>query len=192
MHQLILLILIIIAFGSCSQGQMILDNLVAKQDSVRFKNFISRWDIHFNDNWVFESANIQEIDHFENGYVLEWTKEDNGIKHLRGYVFDLNSKFIRAYEQRFVNDTLLSQGEVHLEDRQVEYIAQVIINKSSLKKEGVYWDYDVDGYHFEIYQNGVLSCIYKTINLNHYYMLFEDENQNDIELVSGLDCLEKN
>ena len=188
--------LLIALFYSCqahdkktTSGQNTPVNFVSKKKEAGLKTFIKQWDIHFTNNWVLEKENIEELDHFKMGYVLEWTKTENGVKYSREYVFELDSQFVSAHEQRFVSDTLLSQGYVEFKNKEISYIIQVIINKGSLKKENSYWEYDVDGYFYEIYENGMLSCSYKTIHLNDYYMLFEKKNKHKIELVTGKDCL---
>ncbi len=170
-------------------GQTKLKEWVSKSDTASLKVFVLNSDIHFGKEWILEKANVEEIDHFKNGYVLEWTKTASNIKYLRTYTFDLNSQFISSHEQRFLKDTLLSQGPIEFKNKAIQYITQVIINKKSLKKVNDYWDYEVDGYYYEIYESGKLSCIYKTIHLNHYYMLFEKSNKNKIELTRGNDCL---
>lgn len=158
-------------------------------DTTSLRAFILKSDIHFDKEWTLEKANVEEIDHFKNGYVIKWAKTVSKVKYLRTYIFDLSSTFISSHEQRFINDTLLSQGPVEFKKKTIQYISQVIINKKSLKKANDYWDYDVDGYNYEIYDNGKLSCIYKTVHLNHYYMLFEKSNKDKIELTKGEDCL---
>jgi len=170
-------------------GQNRLNELISKNDTAGLKSFVLESDIHFANNWTLEKANIEEIDHFEHGYVLTWVKTVNNIQYLRTYVFDLNSKFVRSYEQRFFKDSLLSQGPVEFKNKTILYIEQVIINKKSLKKSDGYWNYKVDGYSYEIYDGDKLACIYKTIPLNHYYMLFEKSNKDKIELTTGNDCL---
>ena len=195
MHQIIYTIIIFL-LCSCkdpkfktSSEHYTAVSLFSKQKEVELKTFIKKWDIYFNDNWILNKEDIEEIDHFLNGYVIEWTKTENSIKYLRTYVFRIDSQFVSAYEERLVNDTLLSQGEIKFEKKEISYITQVIINKASLKKKNSYWDYEVEGYFYEIYNKGILSCIYKTIHLNHYHMLFEKENKSKIELVKGKDCL---
>jgi hypothetical protein len=165
-------------------------NSVSNKNEVKVRALINKSDIHFEDNWILEKENVEEIDHFKKGIVLDWTKTENDVKYLRSYVFELDSQFVRAYEQRFINDTLLSQGGIEFKNKEINYISQVIINKQSLKKVDSYWNYDVDGYFYEIYKDGKLSCIYKTIHLNHYYMLFEKKNKGQIELIKGNDCLD--
>ena len=176
-------------FGQTPFGKAPLDTWVSKKDTAALKTFVLKSDHNFAKDWSLEKANIEEIDHFKNGYVIKWTKTVSNVKYLRAYTFDLNSKFVSSHEQRFFNDTLLSQGPVEFKDNSIQYITQVIINKKSLKKEIDYWNYEVDGYYYEIYENGKLSCIYKTVHLNHYYMLFEKANKNKIELTKGNDCL---
>jgi hypothetical protein len=188
--------LLILLFCSCqNQGKKttselnVPDNLVSKKKEGELRTLIKQSDIHFTENWILDKDSIEEIDHFKKGYVLGWTKTENGVKYVREYVFELDSQFVRAYEQRFSSDTLLSQGQIEFKDREISYISQVIINKESLKKVNSYWEYDVDGYFFEIYEAGMLRCIYRTIHLNHYYMLFEKKNKDKIELTRGNDCL---
>jgi len=165
------------------------DSLITSSSEFKLRNLIKQSDIHFSDNWILDKDSIEEIDHFKKGYVLSWRKTDNDVKYVRSYVFELDSQFVRAYEQRFINDTLLSQGQVEFKNKTVQYIRQVIINKKSLTKSNGFWDYEVDGYYYEIYDSGKLSCIYKTVHLNHYYMLFERSNRDKIELTKGNDCL---
>jgi len=189
MRHSFLFILIALTVQNQLFGQNSLKTLVSKKDTAALKTFILKSDIHFENDWILEKANIEEIDHFENGYVLTWAKTLSNIKYLRTYVFNLDSKFVSSYEQRFLLDTLLSQGPVEFKNETIQYIIQVIINKKSLKKLNDYWDYEVDGYFYEIYDKGKQACIYKTIHLNHYYMLFEKSNKNKIELIKGNDCL---
>jgi hypothetical protein len=189
MQYLILFTITFFIGGIDTTGQNALGNSVSKKDTVLLKAFVKRWDIYFDSDWTLDKANSEEIDHFENGYVLTWTRLINNVKYLRTYVFGLNSQFVRSHEQRFIKDTLLSQGPVEFKNKAIHHITQVIINKRSLKKLNLYWNYDVDGYFYEIYENGKLSCIYKTIHLNHYYMLFEKANKDKIDLVTGKDCL---
>ena len=123
------------------------------------------------------------------GYVLTWHKKIDGLLIERSYSFDQTSKFAYAHEQRFLNDTLLSQGPLYLKGDTLEYISQVIPEKKSLNyKDGSYWEYKVDYYTYEIFRNGALSCIYKAKNRNLYAMLFESR-ADKIELVKGSDCL---
>jgi hypothetical protein len=171
------------------RGQTLLEVLISKKDLAALKTFVLKSDIHFAKNWALEKANIEEIDHFENGYVLTWTKTVNNIRYLRTYVFNLNSKFVSSHEQRFLRDTLLSQGSIEFKNKTIQYISQVIINKKSLKKLNGNWNYEVDGYNYEIYDSGKLACIYKTVHLNYFYMLFEKSNKDKIELTKGNDCL---
>jgi len=176
-------------FGQSPFGKAPLDTWVSKKDSAALRTFILEFDLHFAKEWSLENANVEEIDHFKNGYVLRWTKTVSNIKYLRAYTFDINAKFVSSHEQRFLNDTLFSQGPVEFKHNAIQYITQVIINQKSLKKENNYWNYEVDGYYYEIYENGELLCIYKTVHLNHYYMLFEKLNKDKIELTKGNDCL---
>lgn len=189
MRHLILFTITVLITTITTSGQNALDNLVSKNDTTGLKAFVKKSDIHFTSDWALNKVMIEDIDHFEKGYVLAWEKSTNKITHFRTYVFGLNSQFVRAYEQRFANDTLLSQGPVEFKNKSILYITQVIINKKSLKKENSYWNYEVDGYLYEIYENGKLSCVYKTTYLNHYSMLFEKANKDKVELVTGKDCL---
>jgi hypothetical protein len=165
------------------------NNSVSKGNEGELRNLIKKSDIHFAENWILEKNSLEEIDHFKQGRVVSWTNTENNVKYVRSYVFELDSQFVRAYEQRFINDTLLSQGGIEFKNKEINYISQVIINKQSLKKVNSYWEYDVDGYFYEIYEGGKLSCIYRTIPLNHYYMLLEKSNKDKIELTKGNDCL---
>jgi len=189
MRHILLFIFVILFAQTIVCGQTKLETWVSKRDAQALKAFVLQSDLYFAKNWTLEKANVEQIDHFKNGYVLTWTKTVSNIKYLRTYVFDLDSQFFSSHEQRFLGDTLLSQGPVEFKNKGIQYITQVIINKKSLKKANGNWDYEVDGYYYEIYDNGNLSCIYKTVHLNHYYMLFEKSNKDKFVLAKGNDCL---
>lgn len=101
-----------------------MDKWVSKKDTAALKIFVLKSDIYFANDWTLEKANVEEIDHFKNGYVLTWAKTVSKIKYLRTYVFDLNSQFIRSHEQRFLSNTLLSQGPVEFKNKSILYITQ--------------------------------------------------------------------
>jgi hypothetical protein len=136
----------LILVEACASESNRLDRLVARRDTIGLRLFLKKWDTDFVDDWRLKSAGMEEIGHFERGLVLEWSKNNHDTLRSRSYVFDMASKFVDAHEKRFLNDTLLSQGEVYFENRQVRFIRQVIINKNSLKKEDSRWYYDVEGY----------------------------------------------
>lgn len=188
--------LLILTFCSCQHGREnnisvsnIADNSFTRKKEANLRALIKLTDANFSDNWILEKESIEEIDHFKNGYVLDWTMTENDIKYVRSYVFELDSQFVSSYEQRFYKDTLISQGPVEFVNNTIKYIQQVIINKKSLRKLNGHWEYKLDGYYYEIYENGKPSCIYKTDHLNHFYMLFEKPNNDKIKLTSGNDCL---
>jgi hypothetical protein len=172
-----------------SRAQPILDKLIDNQEPKALLAFQKNVDRFFASDWVFKSLTAAEIDHFKKGYVLAWRKQVNGLLIDRQYVFSSDSKLAYVYEQRFLHDTLFSQGPVFFKGDTVTHIIQVVPQKKSLRlKEGKYWDYKVDFYTYEIFRTGTLSCIYKTKSRNHYEMLF-DKRRDKIELLSGDDCL---
>lgn len=150
--------------------------------------FQKKIDNNFSEDWVFDSLRIENINHGEKGYLLTWGKKVEDLEIWRTYTFKLNHEFVNAYEQRFLNDTLYSQGYIFYKDNSIDYIIQVKPKKETLHKNLGYWDYDVDHYIYEIYENGILSCIYKVAGRNHYYMLFQKRKEK-IELLKGNDCL---
>src|SRR5688572_29054768 len=95
---------------SITQGQ--LDSFVKAHDWTLIKDFQKFWDKDFEDNWLLNDASLEEIDHFKNGYVLTWQKMIGTTKIIRRYTFDLKSNFVNAHEERFQNDSLVSQGFV--------------------------------------------------------------------------------
>ena len=122
-----------------------------------------------------------EIDHFKPGYILTWSRKFDGLLIERSYSFDLVSTLAYTHEQRFSNDTLISQGFVHYKGDTLDYISQAITKKHSL-------EFKVEEYSYEVYKNGALSCVYNTKHRNHYEMLFE-KRPDKVELVKGDDCL---
>lgn len=181
--------IIVILSCLCAEAQIGLDKLIKNQDPKALFAFQKKTDRFFSDDWTFQSLTAQEIDHFKMGYVLTWQKKMDGLLIERSYSFDQASKFAYAHEQRFLHDTLLSQGPLYFRGDALNYIIQVVPDKKSLNfKDGNYWDYKVDYYTYEIFQNGALSCIYKAKNRNHYEMLFESR-ADTVELMKGNDCL---
>jgi hypothetical protein len=166
-----------------------LDSLVKSRNKNQLAEFQKTIDKDFSNEWSLKNAAVEEIDHFTNGYVLRWQMTKEGVTIDRTYTFNLKSVFISAHEQRFRKDSLISQGPVHLKDKRIDYITQVIPQQGSLKLKNNYWDYEVDSYHHEVYKNGKLSCTYKAKNLNHFGMLLEAKNKGKAELISGDDCL---
>jgi hypothetical protein len=181
-------IIVILSFLP-AEAQVGLDKLIKNQEPKALLAFQKKTDRFFSNDWVFKNLTAQEIDHFKMGYVLTWQKKMDGLLIQRSYLFDNASKFAYAHEHRFLNDTLFSQGSLYLKGDTLNYFIQVIPEKKSLNyKNGSYWDYKVDYYTYEIFQNGALSCIYKVKKRNHYEMLFESR-ADKIELVKGNDCL---
>src|SRR5688500_3360825 len=100
-------IILIFLFCSCQNHEEkqtpelnVSDGIVWNKKERELRTFIKQTDIHFGENWVLEKDSVEEIDHFENGLVLTWTKSENGIKYVRYYVFELDSQFVSAYEER--------------------------------------------------------------------------------------------
>lgn len=158
-----------------------LDKLIKNPDSKLLNQFQTKVDRFFGNDWKYESLTAEEIDHFKKGYVLTWSKKVDSLVIKRSYSFDLASKLYYTHEQRFLGDKLISQGFVHFKGDTLDYINVAFTETPST-------DFNVAGYSYEIYKNGVLSCVYKSKSRNHYDMLFQNRTDK-VELVKGEDCL---
>jgi hypothetical protein len=182
------LFVILLGVNSCYINSQIVSSLFEIKDRGTLLNFQRGTDKDFSEDWTFDTLKIENINHWEKGYLLTWTKKKDELLIKRTYAFGLDLRFVNAHEQRFYNDSLYSQGFIYYKNNSIDYIIQVIPQKESIILNNGYWDYDVDYYIYEIYKDGILSCVYKTTGRNHYYMLFQKRKEK-VELVQGDDCL---
>ncbi|MFV0537022.1 MAG: hypothetical protein ACK5M3_06555 [Dysgonomonas sp.] len=180
--------LVLLGINCCCIKSQVVSSLFEIRDRGVLLNFQKGIDGEFSEDWSFDTLKIENIDHWEEGYLLTWMKKEDKLLIKRTYSYDLNLKFVNAHEQRFCNDTLSSQGYIYYKNNSIDYIIQAVPRKESLISNNGYWDYDVDYYIYEIYKDGILSCVYKVKGRNHYYMLFQ-KRKDKIELVQGDDCL---
>jgi len=174
----------------CEKNERTLSNFETMPvDTITLHDLVKKFDKYFTDDWTFKSLTKELVNHWEYGYVLRWQRKVSKFVINRSYTFDLRSNFIRAGESRYLNDTLYSQGHLYFENERLKYIVQARIVKKPLVYDGTKWlNINVEFYTYEIYENGEVSCVYKTQNRNHYSLLFEKKDE-EIELIKGSDCL---
>ena len=137
------------------------EKLLEKRDTLRIIKHIRKFDSDFSSNWKLNKIETKaEIDHFKFGYNIEWIKKKSDTIIYRTYTFDIDGNYYYGFEQRELNDK--------------------VIKKNILS---------VGAYEFELYKKGKLISIYRTRYLNHFHMLTEEKNKDEVELIYGIDFL---
>jgi len=159
------------------------EKLIEKKDTLRIIKHLRKFDSDFSPNWKLNEIETKvEIDHFKFGYNIEWIKKKSDTIIYRTYTFDIDGNFYYGFEQREFNDKLVSRGGIEIEKGTLKYIRQFYPER----EKNVF---SVGAYEFELYKNGKLISIYRTRYLNHYYMLTEEKNKDEVELIYGIDYL---
>lgn len=159
-------------------------------NSTKTLQFQKLWDKHFSNDWTLIDVKEADVDHFQPGIVITWTRTESGIVRKRSYSYTSDLQFHSAHEQRFKGDSLYCQGHVKVKDKSITSIGLVYPVKQSLRIDSLgFWNYSVDYYVFEIYDNGKMECKYQTKWVNRYDDLFLNRNKSKIKSVDGRDCL---
>ena len=159
-------------------------------NTTKTLQFQKLWDKEFSDDWRLIDIKKTDIDHFQPGIMITWTRMESGIMRKRSYSYTSDLQFYSAHEQRFKGDSLYCQGHVKIKDKSVTSIGLVYPVKQSLRIDSLgFWDYSVDYYVYEIYDKGKIECQYQSKWVNRYEDLFLDKNKSKIKSVDGRDCL---
>jgi hypothetical protein len=160
-----------------------LEKLIEKKDTLSLVKHHRKFDADFSSDWKLNKTKKRvDIDHYKFGYKFEWFKKKSDTTIYRTYTFDLNGNFYYGHEQRELNDKLVSRGEIVLEKARLKYIRQVYPKEIQPK-------FIVDYYEFELFDDGKLVAIYRADYLNHFNMLTDEKNRDNIKLVYGIDYL---
>lgn len=159
------------------------EKLLEKRDTLRIIKHIRKFDSDFSSNWKLNKIETKaEIDHFKFGYNIEWIKKKSDTIIYRNYTFDIDGNYYYGFEQRELNDKVISRGGIEIENGTLKYIRQFYPER----KKNIL---SVGAYEFELYKKGKLISIYRTRYLNHFHMLTEEKNKDEVELIYGIDFL---
>jgi hypothetical protein len=160
-----------------------LERLIDEKDTIALIKHHQKFDVDFSSEWrLKETEKRVDIDHYKFGYNFEWIKRKSDTIIYRTYTFDLYGNFYYGSEKRELNGKLISRGGIKIENRRLKYISQFFPDRA----ENIL---AIGKYEFEIYDKGKLVSIYRTRDLNHFYMLTEEKNKEKVELIYGIDYL---
>jgi hypothetical protein len=145
-----------------------LRSAVERRDRVAVVAFKRKWERGWTDDWTLTEARVKGIDHFMEGLVLEWTRnEEDGRSRTRHDAFTVEGRFYSGSEQVEQRGKLIARGGIYLTDGGEPLYRDLVYLGDRITEPDAAPDYELLFYELEVFRNARVISRYRS-KLNFY------------------------